>query len=83
MMVERCIKHGKCVTTREFFKVCINRAMFDYECYKCGKVISKGDYYIVEYAYGVARRYHLNCYDNPHVRLIQSGTRGAELCRVD
>jgi len=83
MTVIHCIKRGKCITTRELFKVCIVTARFDYECYKCGKPIDRGDHYIVEYAYGVARRYHIQCYENPHIRIVQSGAKGAELCRLD
>jgi len=77
-----CVKHGRCVTTRELYRVCISRAREDYECFKCGKPIYRGDYYINEYIYGASRRYHLKCYDNPHVKIVYS-EYGAELCRVD
>jgi len=81
MGVILCVSRGKCITTREFYRVCLYNARGVYECFKCGRPIMKGELYVYEYIHGGVRHYHLKCYDNPHVKVVRTELEGIFLCR--
>lgn len=73
---------GRSVKLPGGYTYSIVKSRGEYTCLYCGEPIRRGDYYVLEKAFGITRRYHVYCITRvvPRIVPLIHGSRGLLLC---